>query len=164
MSLEIERKFLLAKLPSVIIDEQKLKVLSEQRIEQTYLAIDETQELRVRRIVDLASGEVSFTHTFKLGNGLSREEIEYSISEGIYDQVVKAFGFVPLTKNRITAEWDGSIIEIDIYDQIELAVLEVEFDSEEAANAFAAPDWFGRDISSERQYSNKKVWRELQLE
>lgn len=163
MSLEIERKFLLAKLPSVIIEEQKLKVLSEQRIEQTYLAIDETQELRVRRIVDLASGEVSFTHTFKLGNGLSREEIEYSISEGIYDQVVKAFGFVPLTKNRITAEWDGSIIEIDIYDQIELAVLEVEFDSEEAANAFAAPDWFGRDISSERQYSNKKVWRELQL-
>lgn len=163
MSLEIERKFLLAKLPSVIIEEQKLKVLSEHRIEQTYLAIDETQELRVRRIVDLASGEVSFTHTFKLGNGLSREEIEYSISEGIYDQVVKAFGFVPLTKNRITAEWDGSIIEIDIYDQIELAVLEVEFDSEEAANAFAAPDWFGRDISSERQYSNKKVWRELQL-
>ncbi|MGM0884851.1 MAG: CYTH domain-containing protein [Bacillota bacterium] len=163
MSLEIERKFLLAELPSVIIEEQKLKVLSEQRIEQTYLAIDETQELRVRRIVDLASGEVSFTHTFKLGNGLSREEIEYSISEGIYDQVIKAFGFVPLTKNRITAEWDGSIIEIDIYDQIELAVLEVEFDSEEAANAFAAPDWFGRDISSERQYSNKKVWRELQL-
>jgi CYTH domain-containing protein len=163
MSLEIERKFLLAELPSVIIEEQNLKVLSEQRIEQTYLAIDETQELRVRRIVDLASGKVSFTHTFKLGNGLSREEIEYSISEGIYDQVVKAFGFVPLTKNRITAEWEGSIIEVDIYDQIELAVLEVEFDSEEAANAFAAPDWFGRDISSERQYSNKKVWRELQL-
>lgn len=163
MSLEIERKFLLAELPHVIIEEQKLKVLSEQRIEQTYLAIDETQELRVRRIVDLASGEVSFTHTFKLGNGLSREEIEYSISEGIYDQVVKAFGFVPLTKNRITTKWDGRIIEIDIYDQIELAVLEVEFDSEMVANAFMAPDWFGRDISSERQYSNKKVWRELQL-
>lgn len=163
MSLEIERKFLLAELPNVIIEEQRLKVLSEQRIEQTYLAIDETQELRVRRIVDLTSGKISFTHTFKLGNGLSREEIEYSISEGIYDQIVKAFGFVPLTKNRITAEWNGRVIEIDIYDQIELAVLEVEFDSEEAANAFMAPDWFGRDISSERQYSNKKVWRELQL-
>ncbi|CAM4415746.1 CYTH domain-containing protein [Paenibacillus alkaliterrae] len=162
MSLEIERKFLLADLPSVIIEEQKLKALSEQRIEQTYLAMDETQELRVRRIVDIASGNVSYTHTFKLGNGISREEIEYSISEGIYEQVVKAFGFVPLTKNRITAEWAGKIIEIDIYDQIELAVLEMEFESEEAANAFAAPDWFGKDISSERQYSNKKVWRVLQ--
>ncbi|MCA0758722.1 CYTH domain-containing protein [Paenibacillus sp. N4] len=162
MSLEIERKFLLAESPATVIEEQRLKVLSEQRIEQTYLAMDETQELRVRRIVDLASGEVSFTHTFKLGNGLSREEIEYSISESIYEQVVKAFGFVPLTKNRITAEWAGRIVEIDIYDQIQLAVAEIEFDSEEAANAFAAPAWLGKDISSERQYSNKRVWRELQ--
>ncbi|KRE46405.1 CYTH domain-containing protein [Paenibacillus sp. Soil522] len=162
MSLEIERKFLLPQFPGALIEETKLKLLSEQRIEQTYLAMDENQELRVRRIVDLTSGEVSFTHTFKLGNGLSREEIEYSISESIYEQVTKAFGFVPLTKNRITAEWDGRIIEIDTYDQIELSVLEIEFGSEEAAHAFEAPEWFGKDISSERQYSNKKVWRELQ--
>lgn len=162
MSLEIERKFLLPGSPSLLIEETKLKVRSEHRIEQTYLAMDENQELRVRRIVDLASNEVTFTHTFKLGNGLSREEIEYSISEGIYEQVVKAFGFVPLTKNRLTAEWDGRVIEIDTYDQIELSVLEVEFDSEEAANAFIAPEWFGKDISSERQYSNKTVWRKLQ--
>jgi adenylate cyclase len=162
MTLEIERKFLLPQFPSVLIEEEELRVLSEQKIEQTYLAMDENQELRVRRLVDLASGEVSYTHTFKLGNGLSREEIEYSISESIYEQVIMAFGFVPLTKNRITAEWNGRIIEIDTYDQIELSVLEVEFDSEEAANSFMAPEWFGKDISSERQYSNKKVWRELQ--
>jgi adenylate cyclase len=162
MSLEIERKFLLPEFPTAFIEGNDLRVLSEHRIEQTYLAIDENQELRVRRIVDIASGEVSFTHTFKLGNGLSREEIEYSISNSIYEQVVNAFGFVPLTKNRVTAEWNGRIIEIDTYDQIELSVLEVEFDSEQTANAFIAPVWFGKDISSERQYSNKKVWRELQ--
>ncbi|CAM4524615.1 CYTH domain-containing protein [Paenibacillus endophyticus] len=162
MSLEIERKFLLPAFPSALVEQAKLHLVSEQRIEQTYLAIDENQELRVRRIVDLGSGDVSYTHTFKLGNGLSREEIEYNISESIYEQIVKAFGFVPLTKNRITAEWDGRIIEIDTYDQIELSVLEVEFDSVEAANAFQAPEWFGVDISSERKYSNKKVWRELQ--
>lgn len=162
MSLEIERKFLLPEFPNALVEDAKLKVLSEQRIEQTYLAIDENQELRVRRIVDLANGDVTYTHTFKLGNGMLREEIEYSISESIYGQVINAFGFVPLTKNRITAEWDGRVIEIDTYDQIKLSVLEVEFDSEEAANTFQAPDWFGKDISSERQYSNKKVWRELQ--
>lgn len=162
MSLEIERKFLLQQLPAALIEEAKVKVLSEQYIEQTYLAMDESQEVRVRRIVDLASGEVTYTHTFKLGNGLSREEIEYSISESIYEQLVKAFGFVPLTKKRITAEWEVHIIEIDTYDQIELSVLEVEFESEAAANSFAAPTWFGKDISTERQYSNKKVWRELQ--
>ncbi|MFF2093450.1 CYTH domain-containing protein [Paenibacillus sp. NPDC058174] len=160
MALEIERKFLLAQPLDAIAD--KLVKRSEQRIEQTYLALDANQELRVRRITDLATGEVTFTHTFKKGNGLAREEIEYSISEGIYAQVIQAFGAVPLTKNRITAEWNGIVVEIDIYNQIQLTVAEVEFDSVEQANAFAAPDWFGQDISTERQYSNKAVWKQLQ--
>jgi adenylate cyclase len=162
MAMEIERKFLLTGQPRAVIEEQGLKVLSEQRIEQTYLAIDDTQELRVRKIADRHSGEVTYTHTFKQGNGLIREEVEYGITESIYNQVVGAFGFVPLTKDRITTEWAGSALEIDIYDQIDLAVVEVEFESVEAAHAFAAPEWFGRDISSERMYSNKKVWRQLQ--
>ncbi|MFC5650734.1 CYTH domain-containing protein [Paenibacillus solisilvae] len=162
MPLEIERKFLLPEYPEQLIGEGKLMIQSEQRIEQTYLAIDADQELRVRRIVDLHTDEVQFTHTFKVGNGLKREEIEYSISEGIYEQITQAFQAVPLTKKRITAAWGDRIVEIDCYDQIQLMVLEVEFDTEEAATGFIAPDWFGRDISSEKQYSNKKVWRELQ--
>ena len=148
MSLEIERKFLPADSPGAIIENNDITVLSEQRMEQTYLAIDDTQEVRVRKIEDIPTGQTTYTHTFKLGNGLKREEIEYSISESIYYQLVKAFGYVPLTKNRITAKWNESIIEIDIYDQIDLAVLEVEFESVEAANAFNPPLWFGKDISS----------------
>ncbi|MDQ6419996.1 CYTH domain-containing protein [Paenibacillus sp. LHD-117] len=162
MAMEIERKFLLNGDPRTIIETSELHVRQEQRIEQTYLAIDETQELRVRRIEELGSGEISYTHTFKNGNGLVREEVEYEITGGIYEQVVMAFGFRPLTKNRITAEWEGVTIEIDIYDQIRLSVLEVEFESLEEANAFEAPAWFGEDISSQKQYSNKTVWKQLQ--
>lgn len=162
MALEIERKFLLAEAPEQLIKDGVFTVLSRQRIEQTYLAIDAGQEVRVRKLVDAATGEVSHTHTFKSGNGLMREEIEYGISADIYEQLMTGRGLVPLTKDRITAQWDGRIVEIDVYDQIQLTVLEVEFDSEAAALSFAAPDWFGRDISSERQYSNKKVWRDLQ--
>lgn len=162
MSLEIERKFLLTAFPEELIGTGELLSVSEHRIEQTYLALDGPQELRVRRIVDLATDEVSYTHTFKSGHGLAREEVEYSISQGIYEQVIQAFGAVPLTKNRITAHWGDRVVEIDIYDQIQLMVLEVEFDSEEAAVAFEPPAWFGKDISTEKQYSNKKVWRELQ--
>lgn len=162
MALEIERKFLLSDSLDKILDEGKFNIQSEQRIEQTYLAIDDTQELRIRRITDLASGKMEYTHTFKNGNGIAREEIEYSITKSIYEQVAKAFGAVALTKNRITADWEGIIIEIDNYDQIKLTVLEVEFQSEEEATSFIAPDWFGRDISAERQYSNKTVWRMLQ--
>ncbi|GMK40637.1 CYTH domain-containing protein [Paenibacillus sp. CCS19] len=160
--LEIERKFLLDRDPKQLVEEGTIIFLSEQRIEQTYLALDEQQEVRVRRLVDLATDEVNYTHTFKSGNGLMREEIEYSITASIYEQLMSGRKLVPLTKNRITAQWGERVIEIDIYDQIQLTVLEVEFDSEDAALTFVPPAWFGKDISSERQYSNKKVWRDLQ--
>ncbi|QHW32021.1 CYTH domain-containing protein [Paenibacillus rhizovicinus] len=162
MALEIERKFLLSGDPYSLIKEGVLTVLSKRRIEQTYLALDENQEVRVRRLVDASTGDAHYTHTFKAGNGLSREEIEYEITAGIYEQLTAVRGLVPLTKDRITAQWGERVVEIDCYDQIQLTVLEVEFDSIEEAHAFTAPEWFGSDISSERQYSNKKVWRDLQ--
>lgn len=164
MGMEIEKKFLLPQFPEAIIEAGELSVRSKQRIEQTYLAMDENEELRVRRISDLGTGEVSYTHTFKRGNGLAREEVEYEISESMYAQVAAAFGFTPLTKIRITADWHGRTVEIDIYDQLQLSVLEVEFESLEEANTFAAPAWFGEDISSQKQYSNKTVWKQLQGE
>ena len=160
--MEIEKKFLLPEFPQALIVEGKLVIRSEQRIEQTYLAMDDQQELRVRRIQDIRSGETSHTHTFKNGNGLVREEVEYGISGEIYEQIIKAFNYIPLTKTRLTGEWDGMVVEIDCYDQIQLAVLEVEFQSLEEATAFSGPAWFGLDISSQKQYSNKTVWKQLQ--
>jgi len=81
MSLEIERKFLLSEMPQKLIQGGELHILSEQYIEQTYLALDAAQEIRVRAITDTATGDKSYTHTFKQGNGLSREEVEYTITE-----------------------------------------------------------------------------------
>lgn len=162
MALEIERKFLLPEYPERLIEEGQLRILTRHSIDQTYLAIEDGQELRVRKITDLDSGEVTFTHTFKDGKGISRQEIEYSISEGLYNQMIEAVQAVPLVKKRITAVWNGTTVEIDIYTQLELTVLEVEFDSLEEAESFAAPDWFGKDVSVEKQYSNKTVWKQLQ--
>jgi len=162
MAVEIERKYLLDEYPEAFFEKGTLVVEKEQQIEQTYLALDGDQELRVRKIVDMQTGAVEFTHTFKKGWGLAREEVEYSISEGLYEQVVKAHGAIPLTKRRVTARWGERIIEIDDYNQIDLMVLEVEFPSLEDAEAFVPPAWFGKDISTEKQYSNKKVWRDLQ--
>lgn len=162
MGLEIERKFLLSAAVEALEDAGIISRVQEQRIEQTYLAIDENQEVRVRRLTDVANGMIEYTHTFKRGNGIMREEVEYSISAEIYEQLMRSCPYVPLTKNRITAEWDGMKVEIDVYDQLQLTVLEVEFHSEAEAQAFQAPAWFGQDISAERQYSNKTVWRQLQ--
>ncbi|AIQ67055.1 CYTH domain-containing protein [Paenibacillus graminis] len=162
MDMEIERKFLLPEYPERLIQEGRVQVITRHSIDQTYLAIEDGQELRVRKITDLDSGEITYTHTFKDGKGISRKEIEYSISEGLYNQMIEAVKAVPLVKTRITGIWNGVTVEIDLYTQLELAVLEVEFDSLEAAESFVAPEWFGKDVSVEKKYSNKTVWKELQ--
>ena len=162
MSLEIEKKFLLTEFPARWIEDGSLRIRSDQRIEQTYLAMDDTQELRVRRITEVGSGAVTYRQTFKKGHGLVREEIEYEISEAIFDQIMQVFEATPLIKRRVTVDWKGFGIEIDCYEHIDLIVAEVEFESVEAADAFVAPDWIVRDISSEREYSNKKMWKEVQ--
>lgn len=162
MALEIERKFLLPEFPAALLDEQGLRIEKEQMIEQTYLAIHEDQELRVRKISDVKTGLTEYTHTFKKGHGIAREEVEYSISAGLYEQMIAKHGAVPLIKKRTTAAWENRLIEIDEYEQIELRVLEVEFASVSEAERFVPPAWFGRDISSDKRYSNKKVWKQLQ--
>lgn len=162
MALEIERKYLLEVPYQHLVDQGIIAVQSEQRIEQTYIALDEDQELRVRRIKDLATGAYEYTHTFKNGVGLAREEVEYSITQVIYDQLIAACGYVPLTKNRITATWNNTTVEIDVYDQVNFIVVEVEFASMEEADSFAPPSWFGEEISFNKTYSNKSVWRQLQ--
>ncbi|MCM3781690.1 CYTH domain-containing protein [Neobacillus mesonae] len=162
MGIEIERKFLLTAYPAALIQAGEIVIQKEQFIEQTYLALDGDQEIRARKITDLATNEVEYTHTFKKGFGLAREEVEYTISAGLYEQIIHAHGTIALTKKRTTAEWNNTIIEIDEYDQIKLAVLEVEFPSLQEAKAFEAPAWFGQDISTSKEYSNKKVWRDLQ--
>ncbi|WP_136608670.1 CYTH domain-containing protein [Paenibacillus dokdonensis] len=162
MTLEIERKFLLPEYPEALIQENVIQIKKEQLIEQTYLAMAGDQELRVRKIKDLTHDQLEFTHTFKKGHGIAREEVEYSISEGLYEQMVTKHQAIPLIKKRTTAVWGDTVIEIDDYKQIRLMVLEVEFDSVEEAESFIPPEWFGKDISTEKQYSNKKVWKELQ--
>jgi len=159
MAQEIERKWLLKTDELSLPDE--LKVIREQRIEQTYLAIHEAEELRVRAITDHESGEVVHTHTFKRGHGIVREEVEYTISEGLYDQMIRLSGTTPLLKVRTTAVLDGLHLEIDRYEQLDMTVVEVEFGSMAEAEGFEPPAWFGLDISTDRRYSNKKVWQDL---
>ncbi|NMO97832.1 CYTH domain-containing protein [Paenibacillus lemnae] len=162
MALEIERKYLLEADPLLLLQDGTLRLNKKQLIEQTYLALDGDQELRVRKLKNVQTGVLEYTHTFKKGWGLAREEVEYSISEGLYEQMIEAHQAVPLIKTRITAEWEGRIVEIDDYTQLNLLVLEIEFSSLEEAEHFCPPSWFGQDISQSKEYSNKKVWRDLQ--
>jgi CYTH domain-containing protein len=161
MSAEIERKFLLPAFPAAELDNKEIKLVSKQYIYQTYLAFSEDQEIRVRQLVD-RSGLSHFTHTFKSGHGMVREEIEYNISESIYKQLLERTGLIPLEKIRTTVEVQGLHFEIDEYKQVDLTVVEVEFPDVEAARLFKVPAWFGRELGAEEEFRNKSMWVKLQ--
>ncbi|UKS27571.1 CYTH domain-containing protein [Paenibacillus sp. HWE-109] len=161
MGSEIERKFLLPAFPTEELNREEVKLVSKQYIYQTYLAFSEDQEIRVRHLVD-SSGSDYFTHTFKSGHGLVREEIEYSISESVYKQLLERTGLIPLEKIRTTLAYKELQFEIDEYKQVDLMVVEVEFDDLGAAQRFEIPAWFGRELGQEEEFRNKSMWVALQ--
>lgn len=163
MGMEIERKYLLTDFPTKQVESGEIRLLSTKRIYQTYLAFSDDQEIRVRELVD-REGNSTFTHTFKSGHGLVREEIEYAISEEVYRQLLAKTGLVPLEKIRTKVEHESLVYEIDEYKQIELTVVEVEFDDEVAARNFKSPTWFGRELGQEEEFRNKSLWIGLQTQ
>lgn len=148
MPFEIERKFLLAAVPTWLDGCGSLK------IEQGYLALDDEGEVRLRRI---DSGRALLT--VKRGRGRRRLEQEVELS-------AEQFGLLwPLTegrrisKRRYLAERPEATYEIDVYEGSlsGLLVAEVEFGSEEESAGFEPPDWALSELTGDRRYENRSL-------
>jgi CYTH domain-containing protein len=141
---EIERKFLLDRPPPVIDDH------TPTRIEQGYLAVTDDIEVRIRSRAD------ERVLTVKGGRGLTRREVSIPLTQAQFDALWELTSGSRLTKQRWVISQDAVELEIDVFDGDlgGLVIAEVEFPSEEAAAAFAAPDWFGREVTSDSGYSN----------
>jgi adenylate cyclase len=151
-SIEIERKFLVAEPPS------DLERWPATEIEQGYLAItDDRPEVRVRR----RDGQAFLT--VKAGGGRVRVEEEIEIEPDRFDRLWPLTEGLRIEKTRYEIDAvDGLVIELDVYKgHLEgLVVAEVEFDSEAAADAFAPPDWLGRDVTEDARYKNQRLARD----
>lgn len=140
--MEIERKFLIKELPdltgTVMI-----------RMEQRYLSVDPV--LRIRKADD------KHIFTYKSGMGMIRQEEEFEISEEDYAKLCEKTIGHPVMKSRyVMGLPDGHHAEIDVYHgRLDgLLVVETEFSSEEEANAFAVPAWFGKEVTDDPYYTN----------
>lgn len=141
--MEIERKFLIPTLP------QNLDTYPYHLIEQAYLCTSPV--LRIRRKDD------KYIFTYKGGGLMAREEAEFPLSKEAYEHLKpKADGNIISKKRYLIPLEDGLTIELDVFDAPFdwLQMAEVEFPSEEAANAFVAPDWFGEDVTMDGRYHN----------
>ena len=147
-SREIERKFLLQRLP------RNLSGARSYLIWQGYLA-SETGGRHVR----LRKKARSASLTFKVGRGNAREEREIGLSPKQFAALWPATAGRRLRKVRYEVPWKNFLIEIDIYggDNEGLMVAEVEFPNHSARRKFKPPSWFGREVTGEKRYSNIRL-------
>jgi adenylate cyclase len=146
MHREIERKFLVRKLPG------DLPSYPNNKISQGYLvSLDDGLQVRLRR-----SG-ANYSLTFKRGAGRVREEREVELNAEQFDVLWPATEGKRLTKTRYEIPLGERVVEIDVYHERHegLIVAEVEFDDEDAARNFQPPDWLGDDVSGDPRYSNQ---------
>jgi CYTH domain-containing protein len=144
MSFEIERKFLLERLPDGLPEGE--------RIRQGYLAIaDDGVEVRVRERAGTA------TLTIKSGPAHVRVEEEMEIGMARFESLW------PLTEGRRIAKTrhvlplaEGVEAEIDVYDD-GLLVAEIEFPDDAASEAFTQPGWLGREVTGDGRYANQSL-------
>lgn len=144
---EIERKFLLAKPP------EDLEQHPAESIEQGYLAITETLEVRIRQ-----KGHRRFL-TIKSSGDRTRLEEEIEIDERRFQALWPLTQGQRLQKTRYRMPSGSVTIEVDVYSGglHGLIVAEVEFSSEAACEAFEPPTWFGREVSAHAAFRNQTL-------
>ena len=150
-SREIERKFLIKRLPLEILRSRHF------RMAQGYLANE-----RGGRHVRLRKKGKAMLLTFKVGRALSREEREIRLSPKQFAMLWPATRGRRLHKTRYEIPWKKMTIEVDVYHGRNhgLIVAEVEFPNQVSRRKFKPPPWFGREITGEKRYSNIKLARE----
>lgn len=147
-SLEIERKFLVATLPD-------LAGARKSSLRQGYLTVPEDSvEVRLRQT------DETFILCVKSGEGIVRGEREVEISEAQFAMLWPQTEGRRVEKTRWTGKLEGGLTyELDIFggDLAPLVMVEVEFQSEAEAHQFEAPEWFGRDVSTDKRFGNKSL-------
>lgn len=150
--MEIERKFLIHKLP------ENLEQYPFHVMEQGYLCT--APVVRVRR------SDEDFYLTYKSKGLLAREEYNLPLTRESYEHLkAKADGNLIHKKRYLIPapgyEAEGLTIELDVFAApfAGLFLAEVEFSCVEQAENFIPPSWFGEDVTYSTEYHNSTLSR-----
>lgn len=144
--MEIERKYLIRRLP------ENLSQYQCKKIAQGYICTNPV--VRIRKSDD------EYYLTYK-GKGLmAREEYNLPLTQEGYEHMLSKIDGRLIEKSRYLIPLDGKLTaELDIFegDLAPLIIVEVEFDSLDAANSFIPPEWFGEDVTESCKYHNSNL-------
>lgn len=144
--MEIERKYLIKTLP------ENLTQYPCRRIEQGYLNTEPV--VRIRRSND------TYTLTYKGAGLMVREEYNLPLTASAFAHLKEKIDGRLIKKRRYLIPYgERYTIELDVFenDLAPLTLAEVEFESEDDANQFTPPDWFGEDVTFSADYHNSTL-------
>jgi CYTH domain-containing protein len=160
--MEIERKYQVKALP------ENLSQYKSKTIEQGYLCHNPT--IRIRK----SNEDYILTYKSKFGlepvdeNGPSvNNEVELPLTEEAYLNLRnKTDGNMVYKTRYLIPLWDGLVAELDVFEGIltGLIIVEVEFPDLKSANIFQPPVWFGKDLSSDKRFTNYHLSKLSDLE
>lgn len=86
-------------------------------------------------------------------------EVEVELHPAEFDTLWRLTKGRRLRKTRYELPYRRLMMEVDVYHGRlrGLVVAEVEFSSERERRAFTAPDWVGREVSSDTRYDNRRL-------
>ena len=147
--MEIEKKFLIQSLTDV---PGNMNDYDYHDLVQGYLSTNPV--LRVRKEDD------EYYVTYK-GNGMMvREEYNLPLTKASFEHLIKKADGIVIKKRRHLIPLDDHLVcELDeFHGKYEgLLLAEVEFSSEEEANAFTPPVWFGTEVTYDSRYHNSNM-------
>lgn len=156
--LEIERKFLVDGFPT------GLTLLKHVEMEQAYLSVE--PEIRIHKAVDTTTGKTDVRMTVKGDGALTREEIKTDIGEDFYQDAMRLLGVKPIIKEYRAYQFGPWLLEVAHVDpgtQNAFFYAEIEFPTEEEANAFIPTEYFRQDVTFQEAYKMKNYWKSTRL-
>lgn len=161
---EIERRWIIQSIP------KDLYKANEYLCHQSYLFAGEEEELRIRAKYKGESAGFRLTHKSGGCGELSRDESEMSIGEAMYDSLLTMTllndTLEPITKQSVEAIVQGTEIVFNIVDQskpIGYNYCEVEFASNEEAEAYVLPIVGAIEVTEDPYYNMASYWRRTRL-
>lgn len=133
--MEIERKYLVAKLPD------QLETYPCRLLEQGYLNTNPV--VRIRR------DNEKYELTYKSAGLMSRQNITFLLTGNLSSSSWQDRWTSDQKKRYVIPLSSGLTAELDIFegDLAPLMLVEVEFQTEDDADSFTAPGWFGEDVT-----------------
>lgn len=152
--MKIEKKFLIK--PNTDITNG---IVPYCNVEQVYLSVEDP-EIMIRECMTLR--EVICTSTIKSSSGAIQKEVEIDISHPIYTKIIlsKLYEGNIINKAKYHMKLPHTIwAKLNVFRNTlsGLSIIEIGFKNEKEANMFTPPEWFGKEVTNNKEYYNANL-------